>query len=110
MISQLPDELAQELENLAADEKRSPEEVLRAMFTQYRSRKLQLEVQAEAVVVNPAREAARAKLLAAGVLVTQFDVPEGAVRLSTEELLKIGKLPPGARSSLELINEDRGEW
>jgi hypothetical protein len=59
---------------------------------------------------NPAREAARAKLLAAGVLLTHIEVPEDAVPLTLEERLRIGKMPPGARSSEELIDEDRGEW
>jgi hypothetical protein len=59
---------------------------------------------------NAAREAAKAKLLAAGALVTQFDVPADAVRLSVEERLRLGTLPPDARSSLDLINEDRGDW
>jgi hypothetical protein len=61
-------------------------------------------------VNNPAREAARAKLLAAGALVTRFEVPENAARLSIEERMRIGKMPPDARSSLDLINEDRGEY
>jgi hypothetical protein len=59
---------------------------------------------------NPAREAARAKLSAAGALVTHFDIPEDAVPLSPEELLRLGTMPPGARGSEELIDEDRGEW
>lgn len=57
-----------------------------------------------------AREAARAKLLAAGALVTQFRVPTDTARLSVEERMRIGTLPPGARSSLDHINDDRGEW
>ncbi len=59
---------------------------------------------------NPAREAARAKLLAAGALVTHIEVPEDAVPLTLEERIHIGTLPPGARSSDELIDEDRGEY
>jgi hypothetical protein len=59
-------------------------------------------------VINPAREAARAKLLAAGALVTSFEVPEGTIRLTVEERMRIGTLPAGARSSDELIDEDRG--
>lgn len=61
-------------------------------------------------VVNPERERIRAKLLAAGFLVTGYEVPQNFVPLSPEELLKVGTLPPGARPSEELINEDRGEW
>lgn len=59
---------------------------------------------------NPVREAARAKLLAAGALVTEFNVPPNAVRLTVEERMRLGTLPPDARLSLDLINEDRGEW
>ncbi|MBI5668286.1 MAG: hypothetical protein HZC41_09790 [Chloroflexi bacterium] len=59
---------------------------------------------------NPAREAARAKLLAAGVLSTAHHAPEGAVPLTVEERMRIGTLPPGARPSEDLVNEDRGEY
>jgi hypothetical protein len=59
---------------------------------------------------NPAREAARAKLLAANFLVTGIRAPEGTVPLTAEERMRIGTLPPGARPSEELIDEDRGEW
>ena len=67
-------------------------------------------VESEAPVYNPAREAARAKLLAAGFLSTAHRAPEGAVRLTVEERMRIGTLPPGARPSEELIDEDRGEY
>ena len=56
------------------------------------------------------REEARAKLLAAGYLVTSIRAPEGTVPLTPEEILEIGKLPPGARPSEELVDEDRGEY
>lgn len=59
---------------------------------------------------NAAREAARAKMLAAGKLVTWIKAPEGTVPLTPEERMIIGTLPPGARPSEELINEDRGEY
>ncbi|MCC7451712.1 MAG: hypothetical protein IT324_30165 [Anaerolineae bacterium] len=59
-------------------------------------------------VSNPAREAARAKLLAAGRLVTNIRAPEGTVPLSPEELLRIGQRPPGTKSLDEMIDEDRG--
>jgi hypothetical protein len=59
---------------------------------------------------NPARDAARAKLLAAGILRTHVDVPEDAVPLTLEQRLRIGKMPPEARPSEELIDEDRGGW
>ncbi len=57
---------------------------------------------------NPARRAARAKLDAAGILATDLEVPEGAIDLSDEDIERLGQLAPGARPSLELINEDRG--
>lgn len=59
-------------------------------------------------IINPAREAARAKLLAAGRLVTNIRAPEGTVPLSPEELLRIGQRPPGTKSLDEMIDEDRG--
>lgn len=57
---------------------------------------------------NPAQRAARAKLDAAGILATDLEVPEGAIDLSDEDIERLGQLAPGARPSLELINEDRG--
>lgn len=59
---------------------------------------------------NSAREMARAKLLAANFLVTQIDVPESAIALTLQERMKLGQLPAGARSSEDLIDEDRGAW
>ncbi len=59
---------------------------------------------------NAAREAARAKLMAAGILNTSHRAPEGAVALSNEELARLGQLTPGARSSEELIDEERGRY
>jgi hypothetical protein len=69
--------------------------------------KIQMPSDAE---ITSEREAARAKLLAAGALVTEFEIPEGARRLSVDERKQLGTLPSGARSSLDLISEDRGEW
>jgi hypothetical protein len=57
---------------------------------------------------NAERSAIRAKLKAAGYLSTAQYAPEGAQPLSDEELARIGTLPPGARSSEELVAEDRG--
>jgi hypothetical protein len=57
----------------------------------------------------PAREAARAKLLAAGIPLPTFDVPEGMTALSPEALLEAGRLPTGAPTSEALIDADRGE-
>lgn len=63
----------------------------------------------EAPVANPDREAARAKLLAGGFLVTTIRVPDGTVPLSPQERMRLGTLPPGSPSIDDLINEDRGE-
>jgi hypothetical protein len=57
---------------------------------------------------NPAREAARAKLRAAGLLSTNIYAPKDAIVLTDEELMRVGRLAPGARPSEELIDEDRG--
>src|SRR5579859_4658287 len=54
------------------------------------------------------RQEARAKLLAAGKLVTDLHAPQGTVALTPEELLQIGQLPPNARPSEDLVDEDRG--
>jgi hypothetical protein len=59
---------------------------------------------------NPAREAARAKLRAAGILSESTRAPEGTVPLSPEEILAIGSKAVGGKDLLDLVNEDRGEW
>lgn len=61
-------------------------------------------------IVNPAREAARAKLLAAGKLSTIWRAPEGAVALTEEELIRIGTLSPGSPTIADFIKEERGEY
>jgi hypothetical protein len=61
-------------------------------------------------IINPAREAARAKLLAAGKLVTGIRAPEGTVSITSEERLRKGQLLAKGRSTLEMINEDRGDY
>lgn len=61
-------------------------------------------------VVNPAREAARAKLLAAGKLSTIWRAPEGYKPLTVAERMRIGTLPPDAPPSEQLVSEDRGEY
>ena len=59
---------------------------------------------------NVARETARARLLAADALVIDLGAPENVELLSPEELLRLGNLPENAPSSLDLIDEDRGQW
>jgi hypothetical protein len=63
----------------------------------------------ETIPTNPAREAARAKLAAAGLLSTAIRLPPGTVLPTEEEVKAAGILPPGARPSEDLINEDREE-
>ena len=55
------------------------------------------------------REEYRQKFIAAGLMREDsgIEIPKGARRLTVEERMKLGTLPPGARSSLDLINEDR---
>ncbi len=71
---------------------------------------VQVPSQPTEVAENPERERLRAKLLAAGAILTHVDVPPGAKSLTVEERMRIGKMPPGARPSEALIDEDRGEW
>lgn len=58
---------------------------------------------------NPAREAARAKFAAAGLLSSAHRLPPGAVIPTEAEVRAAGVLPPGARPSEDLINQDRDE-
>jgi len=57
-----------------------------------------------------AREAARARLLAADFLTTDIHAPVGTVPLSDEELEHLGHLPGDARPSEVLVDEDRGTY
>ncbi|MFN8420462.1 MAG: hypothetical protein U0528_14660 [Anaerolineae bacterium] len=57
---------------------------------------------------NPAREAARAKLLAAGVLSTAHYVEQDNVMISDDDLPIT--LPPNSLSIDDIINEDRGAY
>jgi hypothetical protein len=66
--------------------------------------------QSNDVPQNPAREAARAKLLAAGVLATDLGIPDDIQPLSEQELDRLGRLLAGGRSTLDMINEDRGTY
>jgi hypothetical protein len=54
------------------------------------------------------RKQLRQKLLEANLLSTAYHAPAGTVPLSPEALLRLGSLPPGIRSTDELIDEDRG--
>lgn len=68
-----------------------------------------LEPPSSMSVINPAREAARAKFAAAGMLSHAHRLPDGVIPPTEEEMLSAGILPPGARPSEELISEDRDE-
>jgi hypothetical protein len=63
----------------------------------------------ETLPANPAREAARAKLAAAGLLVTEHVLLPGTRIPTDAEVEAAGRLPPSARPSEDLINEDREE-
>ena len=58
------------------------------------------------------REIILAQLMAAGILVKPEDlgIPSDLEYVSDEELLELGVLPPGAPTSDQLIDEDRGDW
>ncbi len=56
------------------------------------------------------REAARDRLLAGGALNINHHAPTGTLPLSDEELAQLGRLEPGARSSEEIVDEDRGAY
>ncbi|GAF67875.1 unnamed protein product [marine sediment metagenome] len=60
--------------------------------------------------LHAAREAARQKLLAAGLLATDLGIPDDLESLSDEELEQLVQMSPDARPSEELINEDRGQY
>ena len=57
---------------------------------------------------NTAREAARAKLAAAGAWRVLDLVPDGAQLLTLEKRMQLGTLPAHARPSEVLVNEERG--
>jgi hypothetical protein len=59
--------------------------------------------------LSSARDAARAKLAAAGLLSTAHRLPPNTRIPSDAEVEAAGKLPADARPSEDLINEDRNE-
>lgn len=64
---------------------------------------------ADKVVTNPAWEAARTKLAAAGLLSSAHRMPPHTHIPTDEEVRAAGILPPNARPSEDLISEDREE-
>ncbi|MHB8624860.1 MAG: hypothetical protein ACYDBJ_00520 [Aggregatilineales bacterium] len=63
-----------------------------------------------ASVINPAREAARAKLLAAGLFSTAYETIDVAPPLSEAEQERLKSLFSQGRTSDELIDEERGSY
>jgi hypothetical protein len=59
---------------------------------------------------SPATVAAREKLAKAGILATDLGIPEDTTPASDEELERWGEMRPGARSSEDLLNEERGTY
>ncbi|MBA3870691.1 MAG: hypothetical protein H0X30_16245 [Anaerolineae bacterium] len=64
---------------------------------------------ADKAVTNPAREAARTKLAAAGLLSSAHRPPPNTRIPTDDEVLAAGILPLNARPSADLISEDRNE-
>ena len=62
-----------------------------------------------ALASNPAREAARTKLAAAGLLSSAHRLPPDTRIPTDDEVHAAGMLPADARPSEELIDEDRNE-
>lgn len=54
------------------------------------------------------RDSARAKLAAAGLLSSAHHPDPDMIRPTDAEVEAAGRLPPGARGSEELVDEDRG--
>jgi hypothetical protein len=67
-----------------------------------------IEMALSSEAVPDDRAVLMARLRAAGVIRESVPVPVDARQLSDMERIKIGTLPPGARPSHELIDEDRG--
>jgi|GEM_PF-5020286 len=64
----------------------------------------------DVVQEKTAREIARGKLLAAGILSTKRRAPKGTVALTPEEILELGRLAEGSPTIQELIDADRGTY
>ena len=63
----------------------------------------------ESAAINPAREIARKKLVAAGLLSSAHRLPPNTRIPTDAEVAAAGTLPPNARPSEDLIDEDRNE-
>lgn len=66
------------------------------------------EIPPKLLRASASREALRAKLNQAGVLVMDLELPADLVLVSDDELEQLGEMRPGARPSEELVAEDRG--
>jgi hypothetical protein len=53
------------------------------------------------------RDAARAKLQAAGLLATELGIPDNLEPVPDDELEHLGQMKPDARPSEQLVDEDR---
>jgi hypothetical protein len=69
---------------------------------------VELEVRLLETPALDQREELRAQLMAVGLLATFDDLDDDAEYISDEELEELVTLPPGALTSEQLIDEDRG--
>lgn len=60
--------------------------------------------------IRKERRAAREKLANAGILATELGIPEDLVPITDEELEHLGEMSHDARSSEDLLDEDRGTY
>lgn len=95
----IPDELVEALERVAARKNQSVVELLQD-FVEHEA---QLDVTETALPGT--REWAEAKLAAIGML--SEAKPGHYGEYTTEQLMELGKVPPGTRLSEELIREER---
>ncbi|GAC1437886.1 MAG: hypothetical protein NVSMB65_12220 [Chloroflexota bacterium] len=56
------------------------------------------------------REMVRARLHAAGFLVTDLHAPDDGVVVTDEDLPRLGRLAAGARSTADLLDDERGRY
>jgi hypothetical protein len=71
---------------------------------------LVIQVQIPDEARNSPRERLRAQLRAADLLATDFPAPEVAHMLTQDEIFALSGPLPDGRTTLDYINEDRGEF
>ena len=64
--------------------------------------------QASGPMGSAGREVVRARLRAAGFLVTDLHAPDDGVVVTDDDLPRLGSLAAGARSTAELLADERG--